>query len=82
MLNLIAATMGAGTITMPYIVCRAGIGLGAILTVLGALLSHYTGMLLVSDRMHFRRSSSSGCRNFSCVVDADAISFFRSIALR
>lgn len=48
-LNLIAATMGAGTITMPYIICRAGIGLGVILTILGACLSHYTGNLLVSS---------------------------------
>ncbi len=38
-LNLIAATMGAGTITMPYIICLSGIGLGAILTTLGAALS-------------------------------------------
>ena len=48
-LNLIAATMGAGTITMPYIICMAGIGLGAFLTMLGAGLSHYTGNLLVSS---------------------------------
>lgn len=47
-LNLIAATMGAGTITMPYIICIAGIGLGTLLTMLGAGLSHYTGNLLVS----------------------------------
>ena len=38
-LNLIAATMGAGTITMPYIICLSGIGLGAILTTMGAALS-------------------------------------------
>lgn len=42
--------MGAGTITMPYIICRAGIALGSILTILGALLGHYTGMLLVSGQ--------------------------------
>ena len=40
--------MGAGTITMPYIICMAGIGLGTLLTMLGAGLSHYTGNLLVS----------------------------------
>lgn len=39
--------MGAGTITMPYIICRAGIGLGIILTILGAFLSHYTGNILI-----------------------------------
>jgi len=48
-LNLIAATMGAGTITMPYIICVAGIGLGSLLTIIGAFLSQYTGMLLVSS---------------------------------
>jgi len=39
--------MGAGTITMPYIICVAGIGLGSMLTILGACLSHYCGMLLI-----------------------------------
>ena len=43
--------MGAGTITMPYIICIAGIGLGTLLTMLGAGLSHYTGNLLVSIYM-------------------------------
>lgn len=46
-LNLIAATLGAGTITMPYIICVAGVGLGTLLTILGAGLSHYTGDLLI-----------------------------------
>ena len=50
-LNLIAATMGAGTITMPYIIALSGIGLGTLLTILGACLSHYTGNLLVSTRI-------------------------------
>ena len=59
-LNLIAATMGAGTITMPYIICVAGIGLGSLLTILGAFLSQYTGMLLVSAT-HFANSSSVIC---------------------
>lgn len=39
--------MGAGTITMPYIVSMSGIGLSCILTAMGAMLSHYTGFLLV-----------------------------------
>ena len=47
-LNLVAATMGAGTITMPYIVSLTGIGLGAILIISGAFLSYYTSNLLVS----------------------------------
>eukprot|EP00353_Schmidingerella_taraikaensis_P006512 CAMPEP_0185581880 /NCGR_PEP_ID=MMETSP0434-20130131/19198_1 /TAXON_ID=626734 ORGANISM="Favella taraikaensis, Strain Fe Narragansett Bay" /NCGR_SAMPLE_ID=MMETSP0434 /ASSEMBLY_ACC=CAM_ASM_000379 /LENGTH=158 /DNA_ID=CAMNT_0028200525 /DNA_START=354 /DNA_END=827 /DNA_ORIENTATION=+ len=32
---------------MPYIICRTGIALGSVLTILGAILSHYTGMLLI-----------------------------------
>ena len=46
--TLVAATAGAGTITMPYVICVSGIGLGTILTIVGACLSHYTGNLLVS----------------------------------
>ena len=42
-----AATAGAGTITMPYVISISGIGLGVTLTILGACLSHYTGNLLV-----------------------------------
>lgn len=49
--------MGAGTITMPYIICRAGIGLGIILTILGAFLSHYTGNILVSYSSFFAPQS-------------------------
>jgi amino acid permease len=45
--SLIATTMGAGTITMPYIVSLTGIGLGSILIILGAFLSYYSGMLIV-----------------------------------
>ena len=63
-LNLIAATMGAGTITMPYIICKAGIGLGAILTVAGACLSHYTGMLLI------RCTELTGKRNYEDFAEA------------
>ena len=46
--TLVAATAGAGTITMPYVICVSGIGLGMSLIVIGACLSHYTGNLLVS----------------------------------
>mmetsp|Transcript_17105 Transcript_17105/g.12152 ORF Transcript_17105/g.12152 Transcript_17105/m.12152 type:complete len:161 (-) Transcript_17105:1121-1603(-) len=45
--SLIAATLGAGTLTFPYAVMMNGIGLGCILIVLGACTSYYTGMLLV-----------------------------------
>ena len=47
-LNLIAATMGAGTVTMPYIISLTGIGLGTILVILGAVISSYSASLLVS----------------------------------
>ena len=40
--------MGAGTITMPYIVSLTGIGLGAILVVVGAFANAYASSLLVS----------------------------------
>ena len=40
--------MGAGTITMPYIVSLTGIGLGMILIVAGAFANAYASSLLVS----------------------------------
>jgi amino acid permease len=46
-LNLMAATMGAGTVTMPYIFTRVGIVPASILIIIGAFLSHYSSMLLV-----------------------------------
>lgn len=39
--------MGAGTITMPYIVSLTGIGLGMILIVAGAFANAYASSLLV-----------------------------------
>ena len=56
--NLMAATCGAGTITMPYIFSVSGIGLGTLLTIAGAFLSHYTGNLLVSLKL-FKKSLMS-----------------------
>ena len=46
--NLVAATMGAGTITMPYIFSLTGIGFGALLIVAGAFANAYASSLLVS----------------------------------
>ena len=40
--------MGAGTITMPYIVSLTGIGLGMLLIVAGAFANAYASSLLVS----------------------------------
>ena len=45
--SLIAATIGAGTLTFPYAIYLNGIGLGVILIVFGAVISYYSGMLLV-----------------------------------
>jgi amino acid permease len=45
--SLTAACMGAGTLTMPYIVSKTGIVLGPILILTGALLSYYAGMLII-----------------------------------
>lgn len=45
--SLIAACMGAGTLTMPYIVSKTGIVLGPLLIIIGAFLSYYAGMLII-----------------------------------
>lgn len=45
--SLTAACMGAGTLTMPYIVSKTGLVLGPILILAGALLSYYAGMLII-----------------------------------
>ena len=44
---LVAATLGSGTISFAYAIEQNGIVFGIILIVLGALISYYTGMLLV-----------------------------------
>lgn len=53
--SLIAATLGAGTLTFPYAIKENGIAWGGILVVLGALISYYTGMLLVITSNHTNR---------------------------
>ena len=45
--SLTAACMGAGTLTMPYIVSKTGIYLGPILIWIGALLSYYASLLII-----------------------------------
>ena len=45
--SLIAATLGSGTISFSYAIQQNGIILGILLIILGALISYYTGMLLV-----------------------------------
>lgn len=46
-INLLMACMGAGTVTMPYIVTRIGILPAFALIIFGAALAHYCSMLLV-----------------------------------
>lgn len=45
--SLIAATLGSGTISFAYAIQQNGIILGIMLILLGALISYYTGMLIV-----------------------------------
>ena len=45
--SLVAATLGSGTISFAYAVQQNGIILGILLIILGALISYYTGMLIV-----------------------------------
>ena len=44
---MIAATLGAGTIAFPYAIGQNGIVFGSMLIILGAVVSIYTGVLLV-----------------------------------
>jgi amino acid permease len=46
-MSLIAATVGAGTLAFPYAIMQNGIAFGGLLIFLGALISYYSGMLLV-----------------------------------
>eukprot|EP00347_Sterkiella_histriomuscorum_P013193 403365653 len=46
-ISLTAATVGAGTLTLPYIMSLNGLAFGTILVIFGAFLSYYSGMLLV-----------------------------------
>lgn len=52
MFSLIAATLGAGTLTFPYAIMMNGIAWGAILVIIGAAISYYSGMLLVKCSNH------------------------------
>jgi amino acid permease len=45
--SLIAASLGAGSITLPYLMSINGLILGSFLIMLGAALSYYSGILLV-----------------------------------
>lgn len=56
MFSLIAATIGAGTLTFPYAIHLNGIAWGTILIVFGAIISYYSGMLLVIASNHTSKS--------------------------
>ncbi|CAI2366833.1 unnamed protein product [Moneuplotes crassus] len=46
--TLITAVLGSGTITFPYLAMNNGILGAALLIIFGAVLCHFTGMLLIS----------------------------------
>jgi len=54
--SLIAATLGSGTLSFAYAVMMNGYVLGPILILVGALLSYYTGMLIVKSSEHTDRT--------------------------
>lgn len=45
--NLIAATLGAGTIAFPYAIMMNGILFGTVLIVFAAVLSYDAGMMII-----------------------------------
>lgn len=53
--SLVAATLGAGTLTFAYAIKSNGIIWGTILVIFGAFISYYTGMLLVTASTHTNR---------------------------
>ena len=54
-LSLIAATVGAGTLAFPYAILENGIAFGGALILFGALISYYSGMLLVEASNYTRK---------------------------
>jgi amino acid permease len=54
-MSLIAATVGAGTLAFPYAIMQNGIAFGGLLIFLGAIISYYSGMLLVEASNYTHR---------------------------
>jgi amino acid permease len=54
--SLIAATLGSGTLCFAYAVMMNGYILGPLLIVFGAMISFYTGMLIVKAAEHTGRT--------------------------
>ncbi|CAI2367731.1 unnamed protein product [Moneuplotes crassus] len=46
-ISLVSATLGAGTVTLPFLAYENGIVLSSILVIIGASISYFCGMLLV-----------------------------------
>ena len=46
MFSLITATIGAGTLMMPYVIMMNGVAWGAFLILMGAVISFYSAMIL------------------------------------
>lgn len=76
--SLIAATLGSGTISFSYAIAANGIILGSILIILGAVVSYYTGMLLVIASNHTGRTRyediaqklyGNRCKNITVVLN-------------
>mmetsp|Transcript_33670 Transcript_33670/g.24330 ORF Transcript_33670/g.24330 Transcript_33670/m.24330 type:complete len:261 (+) Transcript_33670:147-929(+) len=76
--SLIAATLGSGTISFSYAIAANGIVLGSILIILGAMVSYYTGMLLVLASNHTGRTRfediaqklyGNRCKNITVVLN-------------
>ena len=44
---MVAITMGAGNISLSYVLMKNGYILGQLLILIGGILSYYTGMLIV-----------------------------------
>jgi amino acid permease len=47
--NLIAATLGAGTIAFPYAIMQNGIFFGTLLIILAGFLSYDSGMMIIKS---------------------------------
>ncbi|CDW86898.1 UNKNOWN [Stylonychia lemnae] len=54
--SLIAATIGAGTLTFPYAIHLNGLILGTVLIVIGAIISYQSGMLIVAASVYTQKS--------------------------
>ena len=71
-----AATLGAGTLTFPYAIKENGIALGTMLIVFGAVISYYTGMLLVITGKHTNRNRYE---DMALVLFGKKFAFFTSV---